>query len=77
MARKPSTPVKAPSAEMSIVIVHGPELFLHAEYTKRLVDSLDMRRGPGAIRCVVTTGQLQAVVPAGTEASAWPKRREF
>jgi len=40
MARKPSTPPKAPSAEMPIVIVHGPELFLHAEYSRRLAESL-------------------------------------
>ena len=45
MARKPSTPVKAPSAEMPIVIVHGPELFLHAEYTKRLTESLKEAHG--------------------------------
>ena len=45
MARKPSTPVKAPSAEMPIVIVHGPELFLHAEYTKQLTESLKEAHG--------------------------------
>ena len=35
MARKPTTPAKAPSAEMPIVIIHGSELFLHAEYTMK------------------------------------------
>ena len=45
MARKPSTPAKAPSAEMPIVILHGPELFLHDEYTRRLVESLKTSHG--------------------------------
>ena len=45
MARKPSTPAKAPSAEMPIVIIHGPELFLHAEYSRRLIDSLKETHG--------------------------------
>ena len=45
MARKPSTPPKAPSAEMPIVILHGPELFLHDEYTRRLVESLKKAHG--------------------------------
>ncbi len=45
MPRKSAASIKPPDASMRIVILHGPEIFLRAEYTRKLAESLRAEHG--------------------------------
>lgn len=45
MARKSAAPITPPDASMRVVVLHGTELFLLAEYSRRLAESLREAHG--------------------------------